>query len=386
MNQKELASVKKQMKLDNVKMAVNQMAIAVVENQKIKNFRSQDFSFIEESEQILYMQMFKQSLSGKIGKNLLEYSVPADNFKNSGIGDRMCALIKHQLSDDEAVKQVMQEIASSAGYKYPYCLTITHFTQFVQKKSEDAMDVYDLDSDKESEDEGNEFNFILINIADLTLATAELCYDENLPAITKRVSKNSNLVVAPKPTDSIMYPVLNDGQADVNYVMYRTHKPKEPNREIVEEFLHCTYTMSGVEEAAKVASVLRATFGEEIPYNTLTEIKQAINKIDIAGSQESETPKVSEKQFAKVLADSGCDEDTVDTFKKSYETIIGAENSIRTVNAVDTQNTSIKSGDIKVSVKNECADMVSVQSINGRKCLVVELDENVTVDDILVTV
>ena len=381
MKQKEINSLKKHFALGNERLTVEKFALGVISGKEMKQFKIDSFNFMDETEQFVYMKLLKESLAGKVGKALLEYSVPTDNFKNDSGVQKLYELNQDGLVDEDTVKGLMMELVEKAMYDFPVCVTIADIIYNVPaEKSEDAMD-----DDEEFADE-NVFRFILCNIIPLSFAEAELYYNDAKNELLRRKDENGSLVLDKKATDSIMYPVLNDGASDVNYVLYKTKDPKHPNQYIIEEFLQCVYTMSGVDEQAKIVNALYGTFGEELDYDILSGMKEELKRIEYEDSENPEVTKVTAKDLSKALENIGCDDETIVRFEKEYTKNVGEDIQVKSVNVMNTENTVFKTAGIKVTVKQKDIDKVSIERVNGKRCLVVEIDESMKVDDILVKV
>ena len=379
MKQKEINTLKRNFVLGNEKLNVENFAIGVISGKEMKHFKVENFNIMDETERFVYMKLLKESLGGKVGKALLEYSVPSDNFNNNSGIQRLYELNKNWLNDEEAVKELMMELVEKSLYDFPVCIAIADVHYSVpSEESEDAME-----EDEEFVEE-NIFKFLLCNIIPLNFAEAELYFNDEKNELLRRKDENGSLVLEKKATDSIMFPVLNDRASDVNYVLYKTKDPKHPNQSIIEEFLQCIYTMSGVDEQTKITNALYGTFGEELDYEVISGMKTELQKIEYEDEENPEVTRVTVKDLSKVLSDIGYDDGIVERFEQEYEKNVGENIAVKSVNVMNTENTTFKTSGIKVTVKQKDIDKVSIERVNGRRCLVIEIDETMKVDDILV--
>ena len=141
MKQKEINSLKKHFALGNERLTVEKFALGVISGKEMKQFKIDSFNFMDETEQFVYMKLLKESLAGKVGKALLEYSVPTDNFKNDSGVQKLYELNQDGLVDEDIVKGLMMELVEKAMYDFPVCVTIADIVYNVPaEKSEDAMD------------------------------------------------------------------------------------------------------------------------------------------------------------------------------------------------------------------------------------------------------
>lgn len=384
MKQKEISKLRKHLTFSDDLLTINKLASAVIADKEFKLYKKNCFSLLEDHEQTVYMKLLKENLGGKTGKAILEYAVKPDSFSNNSGIQYLYEINKEELGDDDKIKETMMRFVESSTYEFPVCVTIAHLTYNIpnDEDDEDAMEEYD----DEFRYDGEVFNFILMNVIPLSSAETQLYFNEKEPALKKRTDENGHLVLGAKATDVIMFPVLNCNTTDVNYVLYKTVDPKNPNQSIVENFLEADFTMSGVDEENKVASVIYETFGENINLDIINGIKNEVKKIEKNDEENPEVTRVSSKQMKETLENIGCDEDTIEKFERNYNNQIGEDVNIQTSNITNTESTKIKIGGIDITVKQKAQDKVSIQKVNGVKCLVIELDESVKVDGMIVKI
>ena len=212
----------------------------------------------------------------------------------------------------------------------------------------------------------------------------ELYFNEEKSELIRRKDENGSLVLCKKATDSIVYPIINDNCVDVNYVLYRTSDPKNPNTSIIENFLQCQYTMSGIDEQNKITQSLYDTFGETVDYDAIVGIKKELKVIEYQDAENPEVTQVTAKDLADTIVKIGYDEDVAEKFKKKYEENLGESIQVKSVNVLNTESTTYKTKGIKITAKQSALDRVSIENINGTKCVVIQIEEGLKVDDILI--
>ena len=77
-------------------------------------------------------------------------------------------------------------------------------------------------------------------------------------------------------------------------------------------------------------------------------------------------------------------EEKIDIFDKDYDETIGRQTTLLASNIAETRKFSVKTPEIVVNVNPDRADLVDIQVIDGRKCLVIPIDEEVEVNGIAV--
>ena len=74
----------------------------------------------------------------------------------------------------------------------------------------------------------------------------------------------------------------------------------------------------------------------------------------------------------------------MEELEERYEESVGANTEFLASNVMNTRKFEIKAPDVVIQVNPERADLVETRIINGRKCLVIPVDDRVEVNGISV--
>ena len=75
-------------------------------------------------------------------------------------------------------------------------------------------------------------------------------------------------------------------------------------------------------------------------------------------------------------------EENLETFDEQFDAAAGENTSLLAANVANTKKFEIKTPDITIQVNPECADLVETRIIDGRKCLVIAVDDRVEINGI----
>ena len=78
----------------------------------------------------------------------------------------------------------------------------------------------------------------------------------------------------------------------------------------------------------------------------------------------------------------GVEEEKLETFDEQYQITTGESASLMASNITNTRRFEIKTPDVVIHVNPERADLVETLIINGRRCLVIPMEDNVEVNGI----
>ena len=167
------------------------------------------------------------------------------------------------------------------------------------------------------------------------------------------------------------FPLFSDRQSDINGVLYYTKNAKKPNSSIVEELLGCEYSMSGVSEKATFHAIMNNVCGEELDLKVINTVNNKIQDIIDRNAHETEIPTVNSKDISAILWESGISQQKLEHLPKVYETALG-EKELTCANLVDKKTVP----GVTVNISKEGMEKVRTQTVGGKKCLVIELDED----------
>lgn len=392
MNKKELAEIKKQFKISNDSMVINNVAAYYIKQGDVKWSSIKKFAGIDAlSDEVKnttylgaldayeYLEFCKKTLSGQIGKGLTEYAFPNDELMNTeGVHSKLMKLVKGGLKEKDEVDDYVNMLKEAYNMDGEYLIAITHSSYTVPTKNKNDEQDMDL------EDAGEVFDFVVVSFCPVSNTTIGLCYDEKEDVI---IHNDNTTMEVRKPVNGFMFPTFNDRTCDINNVLVFNKTPKEPNEAIVEKILGCEFIMSAEDEKEKFNTLITriATKDEgadiAVDYDVTQNIHSQIVDIIEKNSVESETPTLSAYDIKNILRKSGIKEDKLVDFDELYEEEIGDnEIKLKAVNVINATKMDIKSPDVVINVKANKTDKVTAQNIDGKRCLVVELDDNVEIN------
>ena len=357
MNKKELSEIKKNFSDDCGFFTVNHVVTAFVDSEKnIKCKTNQLYNIIPQEESELIMINLKKVLSGNIGANLLEYAFPKAAYEEGGAQQFLYSVLKSKLTDDEAVDNFLYTIVEKVKYtSLTYTVFAAHCTYSVLNRDND--NTYD-------------YNFIITAICPVNLRIDGLVYNDDPSSIAKK--KSCDRIVG-LPTDGFLFPLFNDRAADVNGVLYYTKNAKKPNTSMIEDFLGCEFVMTGQSEKETFHSILNNVCGEELDYDLITTVNDKIQTIIDQNAHETEVTTIDENVLSLILWEAGVSQEKLENLPKVYDQLM-LKKPFTAVNLVD-KKTVLTAPGVTVNVDNSAADNVDIQTIGGRKCVVIKLDE-----------
>ena len=362
MNKKEIAEIRKNFSDDCGFFTVGHVLSAFVDSEKnIKYKANRLYNTLPAEEAELIMIILKKVLSGQIGKNLLEYQFPNEAYEEGNSQHLLYNVMKSKLLDDELADNFLNTIVEKMEYVSTYAIFSAHCTYNVLKKNK---------NDDFGEDADLEYNFVITAVCPVNIRMDGLIFDDITNEIVKK--PNSDRIVE-MPSDGFLFPVFSDRTPDINGVMYYTKNAKKPNTSIVDELLGCEFVMSCQSEKATFHSILNNVVADELDYSMITTVNEKIQEIVDQNSHETEIPTIDKTRLSSILWESGVSQEKLEHLPKVYETALGNK-TLTAVNLVD-KKTVVSVPSITVNIGKDGVDKVRTQVIEGKKCLVIDLDD-----------
>ena len=362
MNKKEIAEIRKNFSDDCGFFTVGHVLSAFVDSEKnIKYKANRLYNTLPAEEAELIIIILKKVLSGQIGKNLLEYQFPNEAYEEGNSQHLLYNVMKSKFTDEELADKFLNAIVEKMEYVSTYAIFSAHCTYNVLKKNK---------NDDFGEEADLEYNFIITAICPVNIRMDGLIFDDITNEIVKK--PNSDRIVE-MPSDGFLFPVFSDRTPDINGVMYYTKNAKKPNTSIVDELLGCEFVMSCQSEKATFHSILNNVVADELDYSMITTVNEKIQEIVDQNSHETEIPTIDKTRLSSILWESGVSQEKLEHLPKVYETALGNK-TLTAVNLVD-KKTVVSVPSITVNIGKDGVDKVRTQVIEGKKCLVIDLDD-----------
>ena len=364
MNKKEVAEIKKNFTDTSGFFTLNHIVSVYVDPQK--NIRCKEnklYSLIPEDEGAVMLESLKKVLGGSVGKNLVEYGFPNEEYQEDGAQNVLYVAVKGKLEDEVANDKLIARIINNMEYEMAYTLIMGYCSYSIMTKDK---------NDESYDDAAEEYNFIVTAVCPVCTGDDGLMFDSENSAIVKK--SNTDLIISRAPTDGFLYPVFSDRSPDVNRVMYFTKTPKKPNISVVEDVLGCTFVMSCQSEKETFQQVLTDVVADELSYTVITQVNEALRDIVTKSKNETELPLIDDNKLHNILFDAGVSSEKLDALPAVFKDKVGEADGLTAENLIENK-TVLSTPEITINISRDATDKVRTSVIDGRRCLVIDLDD-----------
>lgn len=367
MNKREIAEIKKQFKKDN--NAITRICGCYVDAEKqIKTTLKEAFFALSEEEIFKYYEIFKKTLSGTLGKNLhnLEYSI-----HNEGEDSAHALLMKlrdEKLTDDETVEAFFNKVIETYEYGENYYIILLHSAYDIPGKAADNEELFDMSEEV--------YNHILCCICPVKLSEPGLSYNE----VTNHIEERPRDWWVQPPMTGFLFPAFNDRSTDIHGVLYFSKHTEELHYEFIESCLGAPCPISFKAQKEAFQEVLSGTLGEECRYDIVRQLHEYLTELTEEHIEDTEPLRLSKPEVRDLLEKSGVEPERLEHFEQIYDEAAGQDTSILLPAITGTGKFAVKTPDVDIRVKPDRLDLIETQMIEGKRCLIIAMEDNVEVN------
>ena len=335
MNKKEVLEIRKQFTPANC--AITRIAGCYVDHEKNKKMESKSaFLSLPEEEAFKYFDIFKKTLSGTMGKNMLNMEFPIDQEMPGGTQEFLMKLKASKLEDDMLLEEFYDKVIATYEYAENYYIILIHAMYDVPGRSSDNLEMFDASDEV--------YEYLVCSICPVSLSKAGLSYNAESNCIQDRI---------------------RDWVVDM-----------------IEQLLGARMPMSANTQKETFQMLIEDTLGEDGDYETIRNIHDTLNDMIEEHKEEPEPLQLDKTDVRKVFEKSGVSSEKMECFDQNYEETAGEKTSLLATNITETKKFQIETPDIVIKVNPERADLIETRVIDGRQCLVIAVDDHIEVNGV----
>ena len=371
MNKKEILEIRKQFTPANC--AITRICGCYVDHEKTKKMESKEaFLSLPEEEAFKYFDIFKKTLSGTVGKNMLNLEFPLDAEMPGGTQEFLLKLRDSKLEDDMLLEEFYDKVIATYDYAENYYIVLIHAMYDIPGKSSDGFEMFDASDEV--------YEYLLMSICPVSLSKAGLSYN----AEDNRIQDRIRDWIVDMPVKGFLFPAFNDRSTDLHSVLYYTKKSEDLQPEMIDQLLGAQMPMSADTQKETFQMIIEDTLGEDGDYETVRNIHETLNDLIEEHKEEPEPLSLDKTEMKKIFEQSGVDAEKMENFDRNFEENAGEKASLLATNIAETRKFNIETPDVVIKVNPDRADLVETRIIDGRQCLVIPVDDHIEVNGISV--
>ena len=250
MNTKEIGEIRRRVRRDRSNMTAI-YGCYVNENKEIITEFRQSTGIMPENEADKYFALLRRSLSGSIGKNLIDINFKTSQVANSPEHKLLMDLRASQLKDEESRMAFYRKAMETVNLESSYLILIGCDTYDVPFKSKD--------DETQADNSGESYTYLLCAICPVKQTKPNLHYiPEN-----KEFHDGGMQNIVSAPELGFLFPAFDNRATNIYNALYYTHSAKESHEAFVEAMFNTAIPKPAAEQKKSFEALLSASLDEE---------------------------------------------------------------------------------------------------------------------------
>lgn len=374
MNKKEVAEIRRQYVPE--RCTISRICGCYVDAEKnIKTTMKEAFLSLPEDDAFKYFTIFKKTLSGTVGRNLVNLDFPLEEEHEGGHQEFLLKLRNSKLKDDALVEEFYNRIIDTFPFGENYYIILIHVAYDVPGKATDGTEMYDASD--------NVFEYLLCSLCPVHLSKPGLGYNEAKNCIENRIQD----WIVDQPMKGFLFPAFNDRYTDIHSMLYYTKNATDLQEDFLKNMFGCTRIPLDADSQKETFNCLIAdTLGTDCDYSVVKNIHEILNEKIEEFKDSPEPLELGKQDVRRLFEDSGVPDSRMEDFDQCYDEEVGEQTTFLATNIANSRKFNIETPDVVVKVNPEAADLVETRIIDGRQCLVIAINEHVEVNGISIAV
>ena len=377
MNQKELNELRRRFKPDRT--AISKVYGCYVSgSRQIISYVDAPLGLLSQEEQEMYLNLLKKTLSGALGRNLIDIEFSTRQVADSDEHRLLPTLRQTELQDPNARESLYRRIIDAIDMgESSYLILLAADTYDVPHRSRDDLEVPDASE--------TVFRYFVCAICPVKDPTLALQYSDR----DKEFRGSSTGHIALPPVLGFLFPAFDDRSANIYSALFYSKDTAQLHQEVIDAvFCIQNAPMSPQEQQNVFTSALTETLEKDCSYDVVQAVHEQLRgRIqEHKDSRDPEPLTLSVREVGDVLTGSGVPEEKAEAFQEACRRKYGQDAALNPRNIIEAGKFQIATPEVKITVPPEYSYMVETRIIDGRRFILIPADDGVEVNGIPVTI
>ena len=371
MNEKEIGEIRRRTRRDRSNMTLIYGCYVNGQKEIISEFKS-SVGMMPENESEKYFGLLKKTLSGSIGKNLIDISFRTAQVAGSPEHKLLMDLRSTGLKDENLRLELYQKIIDNVSFDENYLILL-------------GLDSYDVpfkskDGDTQNDASNETYTYMQCAVCPVKLTKSSLCYDGQ----NKEFHDGGTEHIACAPELGFLFPAFDNRATNIYNALFYTRSPKHIYENVVDALFKVEPPKSAAEQKTSFEALLTRTVGEDCSLEVVQTVhEQLCQCIEIHKESKVADPLLVNKEQVKLaLTSSGVPEQKISKFSVEFDEVFGNDAQLHPKNIINNKRFEIKTPSVSITVSPECSDLIETRVIAGVKYIMICADENVEVNGV----
>lgn len=368
---KEISEIRRHLRRDRSNIT-HLFGCYVNENGEIISEFRQSVALMPENESDKYFALLRRTLSGGLGKNLIDITFKTSQVADSPEHKLLMGLRESKLNDEELRGEFYKKVMENVSLEGNYLILLGCDSYDVPFKGKD---------DGHSPDQSEEvYTYIICTICPVKQTKANLHY----VAEEKTFHDGAMNQMVAAPALGFLFPAFDNRATNIYNALYYTHDIKVGQDAFIEAIFNTPVPQPAAEQKKSFEALLTTSLGEDCSLDVVQTVHdQLCQRIEL--HKESKVPEplmISKEEVKEVLSACGVSEEHVAKFSVDYDEAFGFEADLHPKNIIDDKHFEVKTPDVVIKVDPARSDLVETRIIGGVKYILISADEDVEVNGV----
>ena len=389
MNQRDLSEIRRRLNPDKRNPTMIRGCYVSFDGQVISTFAHPVYGMPQEETE-KYMAIFKRTLSGTAGQNLMEVEFTAAQAMEGEEHRLLRTLRDTQLKDERTVeefynraisfvleeKEKLAQSVSEAQNASNYLILLMH----------DGYDVPYKDNNDEIDRERSAdlFSYIICSICPVKQTKPALSY---FAAESEFHNKASDWVVG-APEAGFMFPCFEERATNLYAAQYYTRSAENMHDGFIQAVFGTEPFMPAQAQKETFQAILQDTLKEECSLDVMAAVHDTVSTMieERKADKKAEPLRLTRQDVKDVLESCGVSQEKTEAFDQQYTETFGKFAELPAVNVVTPKQFKVETPSVSIRVDPEHSDLIETRVIDGKRYILVLADGDVEVNGVQVSI
>lgn len=371
MNEKEIGEIRRRTRRDRSNMTSLYGCYVSTQKEIVSEFRK-SMGMLSENESEKYFTLLKRTLSGGIGKNLIDISFRTAQVGSSPEHKLLMDLRETELKDENLRHQLYQKIIENVNFDENYLILL-------------GIDRYDVpfkskDGDTQNDASQEVYTYLQCAVCPVKLTKPTLHYNGENKDFCDGAAEH----VACAPELGFLFPAFDNRATNIYNALFYTRSSKKIYENVVDALFQVQPPKPAAEQKTSFEALLSHTVGEDCSLDVVQTVHEQITQcIEIHKEAKATDPLlIGKNQVSLALTSSGVSDEKIAKFNVEFDEVFGNDAQLHPKNIINPKKFEIKTPDVSITVSPERSDLIETRIIGGVKYILICADENVEVNGV----
>ena len=344
----------------------------VNENKEIITEFRQSTGMMPENESDKYFALLRRTLSGSLGKNLIDITFKTSQVADSPEHKLLMGLRESKLADEELRGELLRKIIDNVVLEGNYLILLSCDSYDVPFKSKD--DTFRKDQSDEV------YTYIICTICPVKETKPNLHYVTE----EKVFHDGARNQMVSAPALGFLFPAFDNRSTNIYNALYYTHDIKSSQDPLIEALFNTQVPQPAAQQKQSFEALLTTALEDECSLDVVQTVHEQLSqRIEMHKEAKVAEPlMISKADVKEVLASCGVSEDHLAKFSVEYDEVFGFEEDLHPKNIIDNKHFELKTPDVVIKVDPARSDLIETRIIGGVKYIMICAEEDVEVNGV----